>query len=387
MDKALHRSSSGTSTISSRLKSLKDERGPERLEMEERAREEGFDAMSSDVSEGNRSERDRQYAQFKRTMQRPKDSAERIIAEDWAKAVKSKSRAQQTKMFKLWYSVAGDSKRMVAKWRLSSEDSTWQTDSHAWVTRGQLVKHYKNEEVADEIIAKKKASNLWKPHPEAPDLESARLYFCLYEMKSGETRKTASAKSVEGTSHIDPAKDKEAVDSMLAGISDCVGGDAAKGSDEEAEEKPGKLKTKKTQKTKKGKGQTALNGPPETESEKDDDPKDLLDSWMSTIMKDVQSARKIHLGLKQMPTQRSQAEALLAEAKKFEEYWSRLNKMTTDAASAWAHIVRRVHDEIGDFRKQIKVSKGALAGVDDKKKKKKKTDGSSSKSSRASSRK
>ena len=58
--------------------------------------------------------------------------------------------------------------------------------------------------------------------------------------------------------------------------------------------------------------------------------------------------------------------------------------MTKDEPSAWAHIVRRVHDEIGDFRKQIKVSKGALAGVDDKEKKKKKTDGSSSKSPKTS---
>ena len=179
------------------------------------------------------------------------------------------------------------------------------------MTRDQLVKHYKNEEVADEIITKKTNANIWKPHPEAPDLQSARLYFCLYEVKSGGTRKTTSAKSVECTSHIDPAKDKEALDSMLASVSNHVGGDAAKGSDEEAEEKPGKPKTKNTKKTQNGKAKKDLNGPPESESEKEDDPSDVLDSWMSTIMKDVQSARKIHLGLKQLSTQRSQAEALL----------------------------------------------------------------------------
>ena len=59
---------------------------------------------------------------------------------------------------------------MVAELRLSSEDSTWSTDVHAWVTRDQLVKHYSNADLADEIITKKMNVNLWKPHPEAPDL-------------------------------------------------------------------------------------------------------------------------------------------------------------------------------------------------------------------------
>lgn len=101
---------------------------------------------------------------------------------------------------------------------------------------------------------------------------------------------------------------------------------------------------------------------------------------MTTIMKDVQQARKIQLGLKHQPTQKYQAQALLEEAKKFEDYWSQLNKNKKAGPKSWSSLIKRCHDEIGDFRKQIKVSKGALSGIDEKKKKGKK-DGSSKASS------
>ena len=126
-------------------------------------------------------------------------------------------------------------------------------------------------------------------------------------------------------------------------------------------------KPKNKEKPKKG----DMHGPPESESEKEEDPADIFETWKSTIMKDVQQARKIHLGLKQQPTQKYQAEALLEEAKKFEGYWSEMNAMKKDSPRTWTPMVRKCHDEIGDFRKQNKVSKGALAGIDEKKKKKK----------------
>ena len=278
---------------------------------------------------------------------------------------------------------------MVAKWRMSSDDSTWSTDAHAWVTRDQLVKHYNNADLADEIITKKMNANLWKPHPEAPDLESARLYFCLYEMKTGETKKRTSSKAVEGTSKMDPEKDPEALVAMLKGISNNVAGDAAKDSDEdkEPERKGSRLKKgdklRKSEKTTKGDRppkEKELHGPPDSESEKEDDPEDILESWMTTIMKDVQQARKIQLGLKHQPTQKYQAQALLEEAKKFEDYWSRMNANKKKAPRSWLPLIKKCHDEIGDFRKQIKVSKGALAGVEEKKKKTKK-DGPTSRTS------
>ena len=83
------------------------------------------------------------------------------------------------------------------------------------------------------------SGNLWKPHPEAPDLESARLCFCLFEMKSGETKKQNHQKGVEGSSHIDPDQDADALDAMLNGIQGIQ--DRATGSDETPgkEDKPG----------------------------------------------------------------------------------------------------------------------------------------------------
>lgn len=372
---------------------IKTEHDTDRLAQEERAAEEAFEALTGDVSQGNRAQRDKLYGRFKRQMAAPKDSAQRCIAEDWEKTIKNKSRSQQTKMFKLWFSVAGDAKRMVAKWRLCSEETTWSTDAHAWVTREQLAKHYNNADLADEIITKKMNANLWKPHPELPDLASARLYFCLYEMKSGETKKRTAAKSVEGSCNVDPEKDEAAVDAMLKGVTSHIND----GSDEEKETAANEEKTKKEETPKKGekpkkgeqpkkgaKPSTNLHGPPESESEKEDDPEDLVESWMTTIMKDVQLARKIQLGLKHQPTQKFQAQALLDEAKKFEVYWSQLNQKKKDGPKAFRALLQQCHDEIGDFRKQIKVSKGALAGIDQKKKKVKK-EGSSKDSSKASS--
>jgi hypothetical protein len=372
--------------VTDSLAKIKEAHGPDKVEMEERAREEAFDALTSDVSSGNRAERDKHYSKMRRDFARPKDASTAIIAKDWAKACQSKSRAQQTKMFKLWFSVAGDTKRMVAKWRLSSEDSTWSTDAHSWLTRDQLVKHYNNADLADEIIVKKMSANLWKPHPEAPELESARLYFCMSEMKHGETKKRTSSKAVEGTCNIDPAADQEALDEMLKGIDNGVnaGKDADIKADEVTPPKKGKEETlpKKGNKNKKENGD--MHGPPESESEKEDDPEEIFESWMSTIMKDVQQARKIHLGLKQQPTQKFQAEALVEEAKKFEGYWTKMNSMKKEPPNKWMPMIKKCHDEIGDFRKQIKVSKGALAGIDDKKKNKKKTGSKGSKKSSTS---
>ena len=101
---------------------------------------------------------------------------------------------------------------------------------------------------------------------------------------------------------------------------------------------------------------------------------------MTTIMKDVQQARKIQLGLKHQPTQKYQAQAPLEEAKKFEDYWSRMNANKKKHPRSWLPLIKKCHDEIGEFRKQTKVSKGALAGVEEKKKKTKK-DGPTSRKS------
>ena len=109
-----------------------------------------------------------------------------------------------------------------------------------------------------------------------------------------------------------------------------------------------------------------LHGVPTSDIEEDEDPEDILESWMTTIMKDVQQARKIYLGLKSQPTQRFQCQALLADAQKCETYWSRMNSQKKDAAKTWLPFVKKSHDEIGGFRKHIKVSKGALSGVEEK---------------------
>ena len=350
----------------------------DRQAQEECAREESFEALTDDVSKGSRQVRDKMYSRFKRQMANPKDPSQRCIAEDWDKACNSKSRTQQTKMFKLWFSVAGDAKRMVAKWCLSSSDTQWSTDAHAWVTRDQLVKHYNNADLADGIITQKMNANLWRPHPELPNDESARLYFCLHEMKSGETKKKTSAKSIEGSSVMNPDEDEEAVGAMLKGVTSHVNADekeeAAANKEEtkkeETQKKGEAAKGKKKEQPKKGGAKPKnLHGPPESESEKEEDPEDLVENWMSIIIKDIQTARKIQLGLKQQPTQKIQADALLDGAKKFEGYWTQLNKKKKDGPQAYRLLLQQCHDEIGDFRKQIKVSKGALSGMETKKKK------------------
>ena len=66
-----------------------------------------------------------------------------------------------------------------------------------------------------------------------------------------------------------------------------------------------------------------------------------------------------------------QRPALLEEAQKFETYWSRMNSQNTDYPNTWLPLVKKCHDEIGGFRKQIKVSKGASSGVEEKRTKKK----------------
>ena len=188
---------------------------------------------------------------------------------------------------------------------------------------------------------------------------------------------------------MDPEHDPEALDAMLKGISNNVAGDAAKDSDEdkEPERKGSQLKKgdklKKSEKTTKGDRppkEKESHGPPDSESEREDDPEDIRESWMTTIMKDVQQARRIQLGLKHQPTQKYQAQALLEEAKKFEDYWSRMNAKKKKDPRPGLLSIKKCHDEIGYFRKQTKVTKVALAGVEEKKKKTKK-DGPTSRTS------
>ena len=382
-------------SVTARVDKLTKDHDADKQWQEERAREESFEALTGDVSQGDRKQRDRLYSCFKRQMANPKDASQRSIAEDWDKACSSKSRTQQTKMFKLWFSCAGDSKRMVAKWRLSSSETQWSTDAHAWVTRDQLVKHYNNADVAESIIEEKMNANLWRPHPELPGDESARLYFCLYEMKSGETKKKASAKLIEGSTAMNP-EDDEAVGAMIKGVTghgvtghvnekeeDTANKEETK--KEEQQKKGDAAKEKKKEQPKKGGAKPSnLHGPPDSSSEKEDDPEDLLETWMSVILKDSQTARKIQLGLKHQPSQRIQAQALLDGAKTFEGYWSQLNEIKKDGPQAYRLLIQKCHDEIGEFRKQIKVGKGALSGIDTKKKKVKK-EGASKGSSKSSS--
>ena len=107
---------------------------------------------------------------------------------------------------------------MVAEWRMISEYVQWTTDAHSWLTHDQLAKHCSSEAIADEIVATEISSSLWKPQPEAPDLESARLYVVLFEMKSGNTQKQHNEKRVEGSAHVDPDQDAHALDAMLNGL-------------------------------------------------------------------------------------------------------------------------------------------------------------------------
>ena len=139
---------------------------------------------------------------------------------------------------------------------------------------------------------------------------------------------------------------------------------------EEQQKKGDAAKEKKKEQPKKGGAKLSnLHGPPDSSSEKEDDPEDLLETWMSVILKDSQTARKIQLGLKHQPSQRIQAQALLDGAKTFEGYWSQLNEIKKDGPQAYRLLIQKCHDEIGEFRKQIKVGKGALSGIDTKKKK------------------
>ena len=104
---------------------------------------------------------------------------------------------------------------------------------------------------------------------------------------------------------------------------------------------------------------------------------------MTTIMNDVQRAHKIYLGMKTQSTQWYQCQALLEEAQKFETYWSRMNSQKQNAAKTWLPLVKQCHVELGGFRNKIKMSKGALSGVEEKKKTKKTGTSTSSSSIRS----
>ena len=123
---------------------------------------------------------------------------------------------------------------------------------------------------------------------------------------------------MESSSHIDPDQDADGLDAMLNGLTGVQ--DRANGSD--AETPPGNGATPSKEETpgkeyKLGKGDKPGNSSkedklkshaaPTSGSESAKDPEDILESWVSTIMKDVQAARKIYLVLKAQPTQRYHA--------------------------------------------------------------------------------
>ena len=146
-------------------------------------------------------------------------------------------------------------------------------------------------------------------------------------------------KGVEGSAHVDPDQDAHALDAMLNGLQGiqdrATGSDAdtapCKGASTNKADTPSKEDKGKEDKGKgdKGKGdkdkgqgdkpsKSKLHRVPASDSESNEEPGDILEYLMSTIMKDIQAARKIDLGLKTQPTQRYQCQALL-------DLWSRMN--------------------------------------------------------------
>ena len=85
---------------------------------------------------------------------------------------------------------------MVAFERRSKVDRSKDRKVEAWLTLGQLVDVYKDEQVATATVANKQA-NKCRAHPECPQCEAARQFLCtISENKLKELELTSEKGSV-----------------------------------------------------------------------------------------------------------------------------------------------------------------------------------------------
>eukprot|EP00969_Alexandrium_andersonii_P195980 8657992-Alexandrium_andersonii.AAC.1 len=121
-------------------------------------------------------------------------------------------------LYDLWMECREDWSNVrvqFTKWE-STKSGTYSMDSY--MTKDQLMEHYKNEGIVKDIIEEKSTRGApWKiPHPECPDNPEAMLYLCW--TKGGTSRKEEQGKSsqLKGDCELD-ANDKD-TENILAGL-------------------------------------------------------------------------------------------------------------------------------------------------------------------------
>ena len=76
--------------------------------------------------------------------------------------------------------------------------------SKAWLTRSQISEVYKNERIAQAIVAQLSATpGTWRPHPEVPDLPEVVQYFVMVEDRMREKLEKVHAKKVSFQAQLD----------------------------------------------------------------------------------------------------------------------------------------------------------------------------------------
>ena len=83
-------------------------------------------------------------------------------------------------------------------------------------------------------------------------------------------------------------------------------------------------------------------------------------------MQDLSSARKVHLNVATVPSQKQLANELLQDISRFEAIWKKLNQAPDNEGKVQkrsiAKTLREAHDSIGAFRQNIDTARGAVRG-------------------------
>ena len=130
-------------------------------------------------------QRNTAYQAFKRAMTSKRKPVPAIIGKEYEKVMGQSSLKPKMRMFEAFFQADGDLEKMQGclKLEIMGEEETKESDG--WLTRAQLAWLYHVKEdhpIVQAIIAKKIAAKLVRLHPEVPECEEAKLYFCMQEM-------------------------------------------------------------------------------------------------------------------------------------------------------------------------------------------------------------
>ena len=168
-------------------------------------------------------ERNTEFQRFKRAMNSKRNPPPQNIMAQYEEAFShSPSKmGPKLRLFEMYFKTGGNFKEMESMLQVKTTTAKTDAEKDFWVTRAQLADHYKVKEdstLIKAIIAKKEATKQMRLHPEIPEIDEAKLYFCMKELSQTRSHDVKATTTVQRATDRDPNEASEMVADVLADL-------------------------------------------------------------------------------------------------------------------------------------------------------------------------